>query len=118
MFCIVLDIIYIFVLYLTSKSRLIKLNRIMKITVSINLGGYSFIINEDAYSELRMYLDNLEDHFSEDENSSEILSDIETRMAELFHIRLSDNKQVIDMEDTLYIMDTMLSGKATASLDK
>ena len=32
----------------------------MKITVSINLGGYSFNIDEDAYSELKRYLKNLE----------------------------------------------------------
>ena len=36
----------------------------MKITVSINLGGYSFNIDEDAYAELKSYLRNLEFHFA------------------------------------------------------
>ena len=61
----------------------------MKITVSINLGGYSFNIDEDAYAELKRYLKNLEFHFAGEESSSEILSDIETRMSELFRTKLT-----------------------------
>jgi Putative stress-responsive transcriptional regulator len=71
----------------------------MKITVSINLGGYSFNIDEDAYAELKRYLKNLELHFAGEESSSEILSDIETRMAELFRTKLTSYKQVINIED-------------------
>ena len=71
----------------------------MKITVSINLGGYSFNIDEDAYAELKMYLKNLELHFAGEESSAEILSDIETRMAELFRGKLNNYKQVINIED-------------------
>jgi phage shock protein PspC (stress-responsive transcriptional regulator) len=71
----------------------------MKITVSINLGGYFFNIDEDAYAELKMYLRNLELHFAREESSSEILSDIETRMAELFRLKLNTYKQVINLDD-------------------
>jgi len=71
----------------------------MKITVSINLGGYSFNIDEDAYSELKRYLKNLEIHFAGEESSSEILSDIETRMAELLRTKLTGYKQVINIGD-------------------
>lgn len=71
----------------------------MKITVSINLGGYSFNIDEDAYSELKRYLKNLEFHFAGEESSSEILSDIETRIAEIFRTKLTGYKQVINIED-------------------
>lgn len=71
----------------------------MKITVSINLGGYSFNIDEDAYDELRRYLRNLELHFAQEESSSEILSDIETRMSELFRAKLNNYKQVISIDD-------------------
>jgi len=71
----------------------------MKITVSINLGGYSFNIDEDAYAELKMYLRNLELHFAGEESASEILSDIETRMAELFRIKITSYKQVINIDD-------------------
>lgn len=71
----------------------------MKITVSINLGGHSLNIDEDAYDELRRYLKNLELHFAGEENSSEILSDIEARMAELLRSKLTTFKQVISIAD-------------------
>ncbi len=79
----------------------------MKITVSANLGGYSFNIDEDAYSELKRYLKSLEIHFADEESSSEILSDIETRISELFRARLNNYKQVItigDVNDIIAIM--------------
>jgi phage shock protein PspC (stress-responsive transcriptional regulator) len=76
----------------------------MKITVSINLGGYSFNIDEDAYAELKRYLRNLELHFAGEESSSEILSDIETRMAELFRTKLTNYKQVIDIKDVQQVI--------------
>jgi phage shock protein PspC (stress-responsive transcriptional regulator) len=76
----------------------------MKITVSINLGGYSFNIDEDAYAELKRYMKNLELHFAGEESSSEILSDIETRMAELFRTKLTNYKQVIDIKDVQQVI--------------
>lgn len=79
----------------------------MKITVSINLGGYSFNIDEDAYSELKRYLKNLELHFAGEESSSEILSDIEARISELFRARLSSYKHVITMEDVAYAISVL-----------
>jgi phage shock protein PspC (stress-responsive transcriptional regulator) len=71
----------------------------MKLTLSINLGGYSFNIDEDAYEELRRYLKNLDLHFAGEESSSEILSDIETRISELFRAKLTSYKQVITISD-------------------
>ena len=79
----------------------------MKITVSINLGGYSFNIDEDAYAELKRYLKNLELHFAGEESSSEILSDIETRMAELFRIKITTFKHVINIEDVRQAISIM-----------
>jgi phage shock protein PspC (stress-responsive transcriptional regulator) len=79
----------------------------MKITVSINLGGYSFNIDEDAYAELKMYLRNLELHFAGEESASEILSDIETRMAELFRTKITSYKQVINIEDVHQVISVL-----------
>jgi phage shock protein PspC (stress-responsive transcriptional regulator) len=79
----------------------------MKITVSINLGGYSFNIDEDAYAELKRYLKNLELHFAGEESSAEILSDIETRMAELFRTKLTNYKQVIDIDDVNQVISVL-----------
>jgi phage shock protein PspC (stress-responsive transcriptional regulator) len=79
----------------------------MKITVSINLGGYSFNIDEDAYAELKRYLKNLELHFAGEESSSEILSDIETRMADLFRTKITSYKQVINIEDVGQVISVL-----------
>jgi phage shock protein PspC (stress-responsive transcriptional regulator) len=79
----------------------------MKITVSINLGGYFFNIDEDAYAELKSYLKNLELHFAGEESSSEILSDIESRMAELFRTKLTNYKQVINIEDVHQVITVL-----------
>lgn len=79
----------------------------MKITVSINLGGYSFNIDEDAYAELKRYLKSLEIHFAGEESSSEILSDIESRMSELFRSRLTNYKQVISMDDVRHAISVL-----------
>ncbi|HEX2969855.1 MAG TPA: PspC domain-containing protein [Bacteroidales bacterium] len=79
----------------------------MKITVSINLGGYAFNIDEDAYAELRRYLKNLEIHLANEESSAEILFDIESRMSELFRAKISPYKQVITMEDVNQVIAIM-----------
>jgi phage shock protein PspC (stress-responsive transcriptional regulator) len=71
----------------------------MKVTVSINIGGYAFHIDEDAYHELKAYLRSLELHFTGEDSASEILGDIETRMSELFRARLGSFRQVITLID-------------------
>ena len=92
----------------------------MKITVSINLGGYSFNIDEDAYAELKRYLKNLEFHFAQEQSSSEIMSDIESRIGELFRSRMTPYKQVVTMEDVRYAISVLgtpedISDNETAS---
>jgi phage shock protein PspC (stress-responsive transcriptional regulator) len=79
----------------------------MKITVSVNLGGYSFNIDEDAYTELKSYLKNLELHFAGEESSSEIISDIETRMAEIFRTKITSYKQVINIDDVRQVISVL-----------
>lgn len=71
----------------------------MKITVSINIGGMAFHIDEDAYAELKVYLRSLDRYFARESSSAEIMADIEARVADLLKSRLSDNKQVITIED-------------------
>ena len=79
----------------------------MKITVSVNLGGYSFNIDEDAYAELKRYLKSLEIHFAGEESSSEILADIEARMAELFRTKITNYKQVITLSDVSQVISVL-----------
>ncbi|HYW95197.1 MAG TPA: PspC domain-containing protein [Bacteroidales bacterium] len=79
----------------------------MKKALKINLSGQIFHIDEDAYEKLKIYLDRISSHFSNIEESKEIIADIENRIAEIFNERLKDNSQVItvsDVEEVITIM--------------
>jgi len=56
----------------------------MKKTITINISGTIFHIEEDAYEKLQGYLNKLKNHFGSDPEGVEIVSDIETRICELF----------------------------------
>ena len=56
----------------------------MKKIVNINLGGYPFTIDIDAYEKMESYYESLEKYFISYDNPHEIIFDIEIRMAELF----------------------------------
>lgn len=79
----------------------------MKKNISINISGIIFHIEEDGYETLRKYLDSIKRYFATFEDSSEILSDIESRIAEIFLARLNEGKQVITAEDVSNLMATM-----------
>lgn len=79
----------------------------MKKTLSINLGGSVFNIDDDAYSLLRDYLNLIEKHFGNEEESKEIIIDIEARISELFKERITDFKQVIVTKDVEEIIEIM-----------
>ncbi len=79
----------------------------MKKTLSINISGIIFHIEEDGYETLRRYLDSINRYFSSFEDSSEILSDIESRIAEIFLVKLNEGKQVITAEDVQHLIATM-----------
>ena len=71
----------------------------MKKSISINLQGLLFHIEEDGYDVLRRYLAEVKQHFSAYAGHEEIVADIEARVAELFAARLTPAKQVITLED-------------------
>jgi phage shock protein PspC (stress-responsive transcriptional regulator) len=79
----------------------------MNKTISINLGGSVFNIEEEAYIILRNYLEKISANFSDDPATSEIMSDIETRIAEIFHEKNSDRKNVVTRDDVDEMMLTM-----------
>jgi phage shock protein PspC (stress-responsive transcriptional regulator) len=79
----------------------------MKKNISINISGIIFHIEEDGYDNLRKYLDSITKYFSSFEDSSEIMADIEGRIAEIFLSKLNEGKQVITAEDVTFLMTTM-----------
>ena len=79
----------------------------MKKNISINISGIIFHIEEDGYENLRRYLDSINKYFSTFEDSTEIMADIESRIAEIFLSKLNEGKQVITLEDVNALITTM-----------
>jgi len=70
----------------------------MNKTVNMNLGGFFFHIDEDAYQKLNRYFDAIRASLSKD-GRDEIMNDIESRISELFSEKLTTNKQVLSLKD-------------------
>lgn len=79
----------------------------MKKTVSVNIKGMNFLIEEDAYELLQDYMNRLSHGLRNEKDSKDIIEDIELRIAELCTSRLNDKKQVIEIEDIQIILDTL-----------
>jgi phage shock protein PspC (stress-responsive transcriptional regulator) len=78
----------------------------MNKTISINLGGFSFHIDEDAYQKLSRYFDAVKRSLSPD-GRDEIVNDIESRIAELFQERLQNEKQVVGLKEIDEVISIM-----------
>lgn len=79
----------------------------MKKTISINIKGFVFNIEEDAYAILQNYIEQLRRIFKNEEGGNEIVDDVEMRIAELFNEKLSENYQAItdkDVQDVIQIL--------------
>ncbi len=79
----------------------------MKKTISINISGIIFHIEEDGYEQLRSYLSGIGRYFATYEDSQEIIADIEARIAEIFLGKVNAGKQVITVEDVDALIVTM-----------
>ena len=76
----------------------------MEKVFQINLGGLIFFIEEPAYQILKRYIDQLHAHFT---NNSEIVTDIESRMAELFSVKLDVVKNTLNEADVIEVIAIM-----------
>jgi len=79
----------------------------MKKTLTVNISGSVFHIDEDAYNVLNDYLQSIKKHFSRTEGREEIISDFEARIAEMLHEQVNNGKQVITIEDIGKVMDVI-----------
>ena len=79
----------------------------MKKTLTVNLGGSVFHIDEDAYQLLDRYLTNLGVKFKEEEGGEEIMNDFELRISELFAERLKAGIEVITLKHVEAVIQQM-----------
>ena len=88
----------------------------MKKTLTVNLGGTVFNIDDDAYRLLDNYLSNLKIHFRKQAGADEIVDDIERRISELFAEKLSAGSQVITIADVEEVIARMGKPEEVADL--
>lgn len=75
-------------------------------TKNISLGGFSFLIEENAYTALSQYLAEVRQHLQHNSDRDEIIFDVEQRMAELLKDRTA-NREVIIHQDVLYLIEVL-----------
>jgi phage shock protein C len=79
----------------------------MQRIIQINIVGRVIPIEEDAYQILKNYIASIERQFMREVGKDEIIQDIETRIAELFFIRLNAGAPAIDKADVNKVIDTL-----------
>jgi phage shock protein PspC (stress-responsive transcriptional regulator) len=92
----------------------------MKVTISVNLGGLAFVVDEDAYARLQAYLEEISSYFRTLGDGGEVVADIESRLAEQLQARLAEGKREVvslaDVEAMVKAMGTVadISGESVA----
>ncbi len=79
----------------------------MKKNFTVNICGSIFNIDEDAYEKLNHYLEGIKSHFRSSEGGDEIISDIESRISEMLREKLTEEKEVITIEDVEKVIQVM-----------
>ncbi len=79
----------------------------MNKTVTVNIGGMVFHIEEHAYEKLKKYLEAIRGYFTTSDGRDEIIQDIESRIAEMFTERIGTSRQVVTEADVEFMIDTM-----------
>jgi phage shock protein PspC (stress-responsive transcriptional regulator) len=91
----------------------------MKKTISINIAGTLFYIEEDGFEKLNAYLKSIQKYFSSYEGSKEIVEDIEARIAEKFWDKQkSEDKQAISIQDVDGLIASMGSVSDFAAIEE
>ena len=79
----------------------------MNKTITINIAGLSFHIDEDAFQRLDSYINAVKNSIQQEESKDEIIADIEGRIAELFAERIDMQSGVIrtkEVDEIIHIM--------------
>jgi len=88
----------------------------MNKTININLGGYAFTIDEDAFETANHYLNTLTRHFGGGEGAAEIMQDIETRMGELVN-RNKGTRTIVNKVDILEAISVLGTPEELRDID-
>ncbi|MDI1234789.1 MAG: DUF2807 domain-containing protein [bacterium] len=86
--------------------------------ININIGGRIFQIEESAFETLSQYINSLKQYFSSREEGAEIVSDIESRIAELLQSKLNVGEANINSLHVTEIIASIGSPKDIAGDDE
>ncbi|MCF8461179.1 MAG: PspC domain-containing protein [Flavobacteriales bacterium] len=87
----------------------------MNKTITSNIAGYVFHIDENAFDKLDAYLNTIRGYFKDSQGRDEIIADIEARLAEMLHEKIGDMKQVVTLDDVNHVISIM--GQPEAFMD-
>jgi len=79
----------------------------MKKVINITLGSVVFAIEQDAYDTLAEYLESIKSRLSANDDSTEIVSDIEAALAEKFIAKKRNEKRAVTALDVAGVVDEM-----------
>ncbi len=88
----------------------------MNKTININLGGYAFTIDEDAFETANNYLNTLTRHFGGADGAAEIMQDIESRMGELVN-RNKGTRTIVNKVDILEAISVLGTPEELKDID-
>lgn len=77
----------------------------MKKTLNINLAGYPFTIDDDAYQLLKDYLDTIRYAFETNEDTEDLASDIESRIAEILIEKEQGGIRIVTLEEVSKVIE-------------
>lgn len=77
----------------------------MKKTININLAGYPFTIDDDAYQMLKDYLDTIRYAFETNEDTEDLATDIESRIAELLIENENGGVRIITLNEISKVIE-------------
>ncbi len=93
----------------------------MKKTISVNISGIAFTIDEDAFQMLESYLNEIESRLNSYGEDSETIKDIESRISEIFTERDNGAAFVVNIELIKHVITVVGSpaifGGSTESAD-
>ncbi len=79
----------------------------MNKTVTINISGIIFHIEEDAFDRLSKYLGTIKSYFKDSDGRDEIMADIESRIAEILKEKIGTGREVVLMSDVEHVVSIM-----------
>ena len=86
------------------KTDNLKITKEMNKTVTSNIAGFIFHMDENAFHKLEQYLSKIRNYFAGSEGEDEIISGIEERIAEMFQAKKKEVISINDVEEMIGIM--------------